>query len=97
MHMNLKKTILRFIKPRHIVELRRLHQSTRGIIAPTVIPAAEDGGSSALLASDCVGAVTADVMEGTDLVVFAADEEDGEACYVEGLIGSWFGELGFVG
>lgn len=62
-----------------------------------MIPAAEDGGSSAFLAGDRVSTVTADVVEGADEVVFAADEEDGEVCYVEGLVGSWFGELVFVG
>lgn len=94
--MDLEKTILGFIKAGHVVKLRRLHQSTGAIIAPAVIPAAEDGGGSPLPAGDGVCTVTAHIVEGPDLVVFASDEEDGESGYVDGLIGAWLGELGYV-
>lgn len=97
MRMDFEKTILCFIEPRHVIELRRLHQSPRGIIAPAVIPATEHGGGAALFTGDGVRAVTADVVEGADLVIFSFDEEDGEAGNVEGLVGAWFGELRFVG
>lgn len=96
MRMNLEKTILSLIKPDHIVKLRRFHQSSASIIAPTMIPTSEDSRSPTFLAGDRVCAMATHIMEGAYLVVFAFDEENGKASDVEGLVAARLGELGLV-
>lgn len=95
--MDLKQSILCLIEPGHVVKLGRLDKLPAGIIAPAMIPTAEHRGSPGLFSCDGVCAMSADIVECADLVVFASDQEYREPGDVEGLVGASFGKLAAVG
>lgn len=74
--VNLEKTILLLLESGEIVEQRCLGKCTRGVVAPAMIPAAEDSRRAFGLLRDWVRAVPADVVECANLSVFPQDEED---------------------
>lgn len=91
--MDLKETVGALVKPFDLIELRCLDQTTLGIIAPAMIPTAEDETATRRLRYDGVGPVPTDIMESTNLVVLASNEEDRVASWeCQGAIVTSFGE-----
>lgn len=62
-----------------------------------MIPAAEHSRCTGLFPGDRVCAMTANIVERANLIVLSSDQEDGEACHVKRLVGTWPAKLTDVG
>lgn len=90
--MNLEETILRLLKPRDVVEMRRLDQIPQRVVTPAMIPTQEDRRRSALLLDDRVRSMATDIVERPRRPVFSSHQEDRKAGDLEGLVVAGFGE-----
>jgi hypothetical protein len=94
--MDLKQPVLRLLKPRHAVEMRRLHQLPERVVAPPMIPTPQHRRRPALAPRHRVRPMPAHVVERPYSRVLALDQEDREPRHGEGVVVAGFGEAGAV-
>jgi hypothetical protein len=73
--VDLEQAVLALVEARDFIKLGGLGQPALGVVAPAVIPAAEDQRRARRLLGHAVGAVPAHVVEGPQLGILAEDEE----------------------
>lgn len=76
-----------------VAEARRPEQRARRVVPPPVVPAEQAEGAARGAADDRVGAVAADVVQGADGAVLAADDDEGDLGDGVGAVGALVGPL----
>lgn len=79
-----EESVLALFKPRNIIKMGCLCELALGIVAPSVVSAAEHSRGSRRLLGHGERTMAADIMECPHSAVLSQHEEDAEACNVKG-------------
>lgn len=84
--VDLRKTVLELLEPRHIIKLRCLDQASKGVITPAMIFTAEHCEHTSLIPSDGICAMETNIVECADLAILSLDQGNGDPCEFIGLV-----------